>query len=240
MTKPKRIKSPAAAKSEPAKRTGTTVGKRLAPEEREQQIVAKAVEHFATHGFSGSTRELAREIGVTQPLLYRYFPNKDALIDRVYGEIYKWDPSWEKQISDRTIPLQERLSSFYRSYAQTILQREWIRTFIFAGLSREGINKKYLANLRERVFLPVLSELRAAYDVTAPTNEAQLEAEIELIWSLHASIFYIGVREWVYGLPVPEDLDALIDRQIDAFLNGTPATLRKMRATPRAARRKSA
>jgi hypothetical protein len=44
----------------------------------------------------------------------------------------------------------------------------------------------------------------------------------------------------VYGLPVPEDLDALIDRQIDAFLNGTPATLRKMRATPRAARRKSA
>ena len=35
----------------------------MAPELREQQIVAKAIEHFTRHGFAGSTRELAREIG---------------------------------------------------------------------------------------------------------------------------------------------------------------------------------
>jgi AcrR family transcriptional regulator len=240
MPKPKRVNPTVPPETQPARRTGTTAGQRLAPEEREQQIVAKAIEHFATHGFSGSTRELARQIGVTQPLLYRYFPSKDALIDRVYSEIYKWDPTWEKQIADRSVPLQVRLSGFYRSYAQTILQREWIRTFIFAGLSREGINTKYLTKLRELVFLPVLRELRIAYDVPSPTNEAQLSAEIELIWSLHASIFYIGVRMWVYGLPVPEDIDALVDRQVDAFLNGAPVTLKNMRAAPRAARRKSA
>ncbi|MBN3786417.1 TetR/AcrR family transcriptional regulator [Burkholderia sp. Ac-20353] len=240
MLKPKRAKNVASTETDSADRVETTSGRRLAPEEREQQIVAKAIEHFATHGFSGSTRELAREIGVTQPLLYRYFPSKDALIDRVYSEIYKWDPTWEKQISDRSIPLQERLSAFYQSYADTILQREWIRTFIFAGLSREGINTKYLGKLRERVFLPVLRELRAAYDIPAPTNKAQLEAEIELVWNLHASIFYIGVRKWVYGLSVPEDLDALVNRQVDVFLNGTPATMKKMRETPRATRRKSA
>nr|WP_258187674.1 TetR/AcrR family transcriptional regulator [Trinickia symbiotica] len=238
--KPKRANQPAAAKSAPATHVGVTVGRRLAPEEREQQIVAKAIEHFATYGFSGSTRELAREIGVTQPLLYRYFPSKDALIERVYQEVYKWDSAWEKQITDRTVPLKERLSRFYRSYAHTILQREWIRTFIFAGLSREGINTKYLGKLRERVFLPVLRELRAAYDIPSPTHESQLEPEIELIWSLHASIFYIGVRKWVYGLSVPEDIDALVDRQVDAFLNGAPATLKRMRAIPRATRRKSA
>ncbi|MBN3786436.1 TetR/AcrR family transcriptional regulator [Burkholderia sp. Ac-20353] len=240
MPKPKRVSSVTPAHPEPVKHASSTVGRRLAPEEREQQIVDKAIEHFATHGFSGSTRELAREIGVTQPLLYRYFPSKDALIDRVYSEIYKWDPTWEKQISDRTIPLQERLSGFYRSYAHTILQREWIRTFIFAGLSREGINTKYLTKLRERVFLPVLRELRSAYDIPDPASKAQLDAEIELIWNLHASIFYIGVRMWVYGLPVPEDVDTLVDRQVDVFLNGTPATLKKMRAPSRASRRKSA
>ncbi|WP_412529923.1 TetR/AcrR family transcriptional regulator [Burkholderia lata] len=203
-------------------------GRRLTPEARERQIVEKAVEHFATHGFSGSTRELARQIGVTQPLLYRYFPSKEALIDRVYDEVYTWNPDWEKLIADRSVPLQQRLVAFYRSYAQTILRREWIRTFIFAGLSREGFNTRYLSRLRERVFLPVLRELRHAYDLTAPASEAQRNAEIELVWSLHASIFYLGVRKWVYGLPVPDDLDAEIERQVDAFLNGTPAALQRV------------
>ncbi|KAG8153797.1 TetR/AcrR family transcriptional regulator [Burkholderia catarinensis] len=215
-----------------------TPGRRLTPEARERQIVEKAIEHFATHGFSGSTRELARQIGVTQPLLYRYFPSKEALIDRVYDEIYTWNPEWEKLIADRTLPLQERLVTFYRSYAQTILRREWIRTFIFAGLSREGFNTRYLSRLRERVFLPVLRELRHTYDIAAPAPAAQRDAEIELIWSLHASIFYLGVRKWVYGLPVPEDLDAEIARQIDAFLHGTPAALKQLAADASGRRRK--
>lgn len=111
---------------------------------------------------------------------------------------------------------------------------------IFAGLSREGINAKYLTKLREHVFLPVLRELRTEFRIPPPPSEAQLEVEIELIWSLHASIFYIGLRKWVYGLTVPGDIDALVERQVDAFLNGTPATLEKMRAVPHRTSRKSA
>ncbi|WP_241241052.1 hypothetical protein [Burkholderia cenocepacia] len=34
------------------------------------------------------------------------------------------------------------------------------------------------------------------------------------------------MRKWVYGPPIPDDLDAEIERQIDAFLNGTPAALK--------------
>ncbi|MGT0194066.1 TetR/AcrR family transcriptional regulator [Burkholderia pyrrocinia] len=234
-------------RSTPAREPGTdtdgnavTPGRRLAPEARERQIVEKAIEHFATHGFSGSTRELARQIGVTQPLLYRYFPSKEALIDRVYDEIYTWDPDWEKLIADRAVPLQERLVAFYRAYAQTILRREWIRTFIFAGLSREGFNTRYLSRLRERVFLPVLRELRYEYDIATPATEAQRNAEIELVWSLHASIFYFGVRKWVYGLPVPDDLDTEIERLIDAFLHGTPATLKQLASGTTGRRRRRA
>lgn len=202
-----------------------TVTRRLAPEVRERQIVLKAVDHFATHGFSGSTRELARQLGVTQPLLYRYFPSKEALIDRVYEEVYQWDTSWEKLIKDRSIPIQQRMVRFYSSYAEVILRREWIRIFIFAGLTREGINSKYLARLRERVFLPVMAEIRSAYDLPAPTGAKQREIDLELIWSLHASIFYLGVRKWIYGLPVTDDIEDHIARQVDAFLNGVPAAL---------------
>jgi AcrR family transcriptional regulator len=204
------------------------ITRRLAPEVRERMIVEKAVEHFATHGFSGSTRELARQLGVTQPLLYRYFPSKEALIDRVYDEVYSWDASWEKLIRDRSVPLQERMVRFYQAYAHTILRREWIRIFIFAGLTREGINSKYLARLRERVFNPVMDEIRQAHGLPAPSGPVERAVELELIWSLHASIFYVGVRKWIYGLPVTDDIESHIEHQIDAFLNGTPAALKKL------------
>ena len=215
---------------------------RLQPQEREQQIVAKAIEHFTRYGFSGSTRELAKELGVTQPLLYRYFESKEALIDRVYSEVFKWRREWEKLIADRSVGLTERLYAFYLDYASVILREEWIRIFIFSGLTREGLNIKYLDKLRNRIFLPVLAEVRAEFDIDEPASEAELEAEIEMIWSLHAAIFYLGVRKWVYGLPVPEDLQAAIEQKVDMFLHGAPAAMRKLRqaratAQPVAAKR---
>ncbi|MGH8632117.1 MAG: TetR/AcrR family transcriptional regulator [Burkholderiales bacterium] len=203
--------------------------KRLSPEDREQQIVAKAIEHFTRQGFAGSTRELAREIGVTQPLLYRYFPNKEALVDRVYKEVFSWGPTWEAGLTDRAVPLVQRLYRFYGDYSKVILREEWIRIFIFAGLTREGINTKYLNKLRSRVFLPLLEEIRAEYGIPEPRTAAELETEIELVWSLHASIFYLGVRKWIYGLRIPKDIDALIRREVDAFLHGTPEVMKALR-----------
>jgi AcrR family transcriptional regulator len=211
----------------------TSSNRRLAPEVRERQIVLKAIDHFATYGFAGSTRELARQLGVTQPLLYRYFPSKQALIDRVYGEVYRWDADWEKLIRDRSLPIQERMVKFYTSYARVILRREWIRIFIFAGLTHEGINTKYLSKLREQVFLPFAAEIREAHGLAAPVGAKEREIELELIWSLHASIFYLGVRKWIYGLPVSADIDAHIERQIGAFLNGTPNTLKNIPRRPK-------
>ncbi|WP_180863038.1 TetR/AcrR family transcriptional regulator [Cupriavidus pauculus] len=203
--------------------------RRLLPEEREQQIVEKAIEHFTRNGFGGSTRELAKQIGVTQPLLYRYFASKDALIERVYNEVFQWRPDWDRQITDRSLPLTERLYAFYLDYSSVILREEWIRLFIFAGLTHEGINNKYLSKLRTKVFLPVLAEVREAFDIAAPRTAAETDAEIEMIWSLHAAIFYIGVRKWVYGLKVPADMDALITQKVDMFLLGAPAAMARLR-----------
>lgn len=223
-------KTTAIDSSPPAPRSG----KRLAPEEREEQIVQKSIQYFAAHGFSASTHELAREIGITQPLLYRYFPNKEALVDRVFNEVYlaRWNPDWEDWLKDRKLPLHDRMCRYYRDYARTILKKEWIRIFIFAGLTREGINNRYLSRLREKVFEVVLNELRHEYNIPDPTPE-QLEEEIELVWSIHASIFYIGMRKWVYGLPIPKNLDRLIEQKVVSFLNGAPSVMQAMRASTR-------
>ncbi len=60
---------------------------RLSPGEREQQILDEAISFFAEVGLSGQTRELAQRLGVTQPLIYRYFPTKQDLIERVFEEV---------------------------------------------------------------------------------------------------------------------------------------------------------
>jgi len=117
---------------------------RLTSQEREKQIVLAAVEFFAEVGFSGDTRQLARRLGVTQSLIYKHFPTKDALIDKVYEEVYvgRWNPFWETVIQDRSIPLEERLVSLYIEYSKAALTRDWVRIFMFSGLRGESINKK--------------------------------------------------------------------------------------------------
>lgn len=205
--------------------------RRLAPEDREHQIVQKAIAFFAEHGFEASTRDLARVLGVAQPLLYRYFPTKDALIERVYEEVFvrRWNPEWEERLADSSVPLADRLKRYFRDYADFVLRGEWVRIFIYAGLAQGDLNRRYLARLRERHFMVIAREMRREYDIPPPPSPGAEEEEIDLIWATHSSIFYIGVRKWIYGLPAPKNLDRVIDMRVDAFLIGVPAVLRKAR-----------
>jgi len=204
---------------------------RLTPEEREHDIIQRAVSVLARHGFEVSTRDLAKELGITQPLLYRYFPSKEALVDRVYEEVFvrRWNPEWEEWLSDRATPLRERLCRYLKDYARFILRNEWIRIFIYAGLSRGGINQKYLARLRERHFAVIARELRHEFDIPDPRNEVEEEDEIELVWATHSGVFYLGVRKWIYEQPIPKNIDHVIEMRVDAFLQGVPPVLKANR-----------
>jgi len=205
--------------------------RRPSPEDREHEIVQRAVAFFASNGFGASTRDLAKELGITQPLLYRYFPNKEALIDRVYEEVFvrRWNPEWEEWLADRSMTLRERLCRYLKDYGRFVLRSEWVRIFIYAGLNRGGINQKYLARLREPQLMPNASEMRREYGIPDPRNEAELEDELDLVWAMHSSVFYIGVRKWIYELPTPKNLDRVIDLRVEVFLRGVPAVLSEQR-----------
>ncbi|HME23756.1 MAG TPA: TetR/AcrR family transcriptional regulator [Acetobacteraceae bacterium] len=205
----------------------------MPPAEREHEFVRAAVAYFAEVGFGGSTRELAARLGVTQPLLYRYFPSKEALLDRVYQEVYlsRWDPRWETRLVDRSVPIAARLEAFYRDYARVILTYEWVRLFMFAGLKGLDFNTRYIGFLRRAVFEPVVRELRVASGL--PADAPIRNEELELVWALHAAIFYLGVRHWIYGMPMPPDLDADVSLKVEAFLRGAPKTLWKRLRSPK-------
>ena len=195
-------------------------------------IVRKAVQYFAEHGFDGSTRDLAQHIGVTQSLLYRYFPTKQALIERVYGQVYvaRWNPLWEDLLRDRSKPFEERLKGYYLEYAQNLIRNEWVRILIFAGLRQKGIDDKFFKLLYDRIFKPVVMEARHEFGYVPPSRNDDMTIEIELVWALHASIFYMGMRRWVYRTGIPKNFNAVIEALVEGLIQSLAHLYRKRAA----------
>lgn len=53
---------------------------RMSAEERRESVVRAAMSEFAQGGYKGtSTEAIARRVGVSQPYLFRLFPNKEAM-----------------------------------------------------------------------------------------------------------------------------------------------------------------
>lgn len=202
--------------------------RRLPRTERERLIVDEAIRFFAEVGFEGQTRALAQRLGVTQPLLYRYFPDKEALIERVYQEVFEggWDMAWEAVLTDRSRPLADRLHEVYRLYTLENFTYERVRLFMFAGLKDRAIASRYLGFLRDHLFIPLAREVRAmaGLDVDTPLSEA----EIEVASGLHGAVGYVGLRRWVYETAVEIDVPAAVNALIDAFVDGAPATARSL------------
>ena len=206
---------------------GSPKARRLSPGDREASIAAAAVTFFAERGFEGQTRELAATLGITQPLLYRYFPSKEALIERVYQEVFvgRWDPAWDEMITDRAVRLEDRLVGFYSGYAKVILTPEWVRLFMFSGLKGLDFTGRYLKMLRERVFERIIAEIRQEFARPGLADRPVSDIEIEMIWALHASIFYLGVRQYIYGMPMTVPVDEIIEAKVRTFLHGISAML---------------
>jgi AcrR family transcriptional regulator len=67
---------------------------RLSHEQRRQAIVQAAMPLFARKGFAGATtREIARDAGVSEALLFQHFPNKAALYHAILAEGCHGEPA---------------------------------------------------------------------------------------------------------------------------------------------------
>jgi AcrR family transcriptional regulator len=194
--------------------------------DREQQIIDAAVRFFAEVGFAGQTRELAQRLGITQPLLYRYFPTKQDLIERVFEEIYlkRIDANWRKLITDRSRPLHERLCDFYGRYAEATYRYEWIRIYMFSGLMGEEINRRYIQVVEEKILRPICIELRQHCGLP---ERGVTDLDLEQVWVMHGGLFYYAVRKHIYHSRVAEDFAAVVSRAVDVVLEGLKIVTRK-------------
>jgi len=197
--------------------------KRLRAENREQQILEEAIAFFAEKGFSGQTRELASRLGITQPLLYRYFPTKQHLIEGVFEEVYlhRINPEWLTVIKDRKRSLQDRLCDFYRSYSEATYRYEWIRIYMFSALMGEALNRRYIKLVEKELLTPICLELRHHCD--QDSNKPVDQEELDHIWVLHGGLFYYAIRKHIYNSTVSDDFPAVVAHAVETTLAGTKA-----------------
>src|SRR6516225_9734934 len=194
--------------------------KRLSPDDRRKEFVAKATEFFSEEGFGGGTRALARRLGVTQPLLYRYFPSKDDLIKEVYRTVYlePLETGWDRLLTDLSRPRRDRLLEFYRGYTNVLFTRKWIRIYLYSGLKGLDINRRYVRMVRDKILTRIIRECR--HEMGLPVQSKPTAPELELAWVFHSGIFYHGVRKYIYESPVLENREQMIGDALDAFLAG--------------------
>lgn len=199
-----------------------TRAQRMSPEARREQLVEQAAEFFSENGFDAGTRQLASQLGVTQPLIYRYFSSKDELINEVYRMVYvgQWQDGWTAGLRDRDLPMRDRLDRFYASYAPAIFNRRWMRIFFFAGLKGLDINTRYLALVSDRLLRPIAEEMRAELGIDSALPVTRTEQE--LVWMMHGAVFYQGIREQIYRSVEAVDYDFVVRLAIDLYIDKAP------------------
>ena len=199
-----------------------SAGMRLDPEVRRQQILDAAISYFAEAGFGVQTRELSRRLGVSQPLLYRYFPSKQDLINAVFDTVFmsQWKDEWIDELQDRSVSLRDRLLRFYLQYASVTYRPEWIRIYMYAGLSDMDLNKNYLGLVRKKLLMVMSREFRHTFVKASDDLPAISAREIELLWTLHGGMFYWAVRHNIFNMKSATPFETRTTDAIDIFLAG--------------------
>lgn len=192
--------------------------KRLSADARRAQIVEAAIELFSETGFDGSTRDVARRAGITQPLLYRYFPNKQNLIEAVYSRVFleTWDMEWDSLLQDRNRSVRDRFQGFYEAYTDTVFQPVWLRLWYFALLRDADVHAWYKEVVQEQILKPLVRERRAELDISQAF--AVTPQELEVAWLLHGGLLNYGLRQQAAGQLDPNSRARVIGEALDMYM----------------------
>ncbi|SDW72973.1 TetR/AcrR family transcriptional regulator [Allgaiera indica] len=177
----------------PKARSGRAGAVRLPFNERRAQILEVAAEFFAEHGLTAQTRQLADRCGISQRLLYRFFPTKEDLLREVYrNEILgAFNATWFVSLQDRSRPVAERLERFYADYLASTLTRKWLRLFLHVSLDETNLAPDYIAAIVTPLLEVIMRETAAEKGLSLPDSPDALR---QMGWTLHGAISHYAMR----------------------------------------------
>ncbi|MHC5610230.1 MAG: TetR/AcrR family transcriptional regulator [Nostoc sp.] len=183
------------------------------------RILETAQRLFASKGFDGTTtRDLAQTAGVAEGTLFRYFPNKKAILVEVATS------GWVEILTDLLTELSEMGN--YKAIAQVMRRRMW-NFQKNADLMRVCfIEVQFHPDLRDRIQLEVITKMTdvaEAFFQTAMDKGIYRQMDAKLVAKVFLGMFAIaGFSNNTIIEPdaSPQQMQEMAEGLADIFLNG--------------------
>ncbi len=208
----------------PKRKARAKTGVRMPRAERREQILTHAADFFAEYGLTGQTRELATACGISQRLLYRFFPTKAALQAEVYARtiLGPFEGAWLGNLTDRKLPIKQRLTDFYGNYYDKVLTRRWLRLFLYSSLAEGDMAPNYISAILVQLLETIVDEACFELKLEPPGEQ---DFKRELGWNLHGTISHLAIRRHIYHGPHTVPHARMIKAHVTSFVAGLPVVL---------------
>src|SRR5439155_15495557 len=187
--------------------------------ERQASIIAAAASLFAQKGFNGTTtREIAKSAGISEALLFKYFPTKRALYAAIIAAksrlLSQLLASVEEAAEKRDDARVFTLIAGFRVHQRA--DQSLLRLLLFSALEGHELSEMFFRN-RHRVFY----EFLAGY-IARRTKEGAFRKVDPLLaaQSFIGMIVYHRLLHDIFGVPAHCSPEEAVAGYVDVFLEG--------------------
>jgi AcrR family transcriptional regulator len=185
---------------------------RAAPEERQDHILKAALDVFSEHGFAATRLEdVARRAGLAKGTLYLYFPDKEALFERVLQSVVA--PALARLAvlaADETVPPAAAIGHLFAFFQTEVLntpREKVIRLIVSEGPRFPRLAKFYY----DEVISKGLASLRVIAGRAKGQPAPNIEAIARFPQLLFAPILVSIVWRGLFSDFEPLDVPALLE-----------------------------
>lgn len=169
------------------------LGSRGKPEETRAQILAAAIQQFATEGVAGArTDSIAKAAGVNKALLYYYYSDKEALYAAVLDAVFSGLVSGLHGILQSQLDPGEKIIRYALTHFDYIAShREYGRLMQHEMMRAQGGKSEHIEKMIQRYFKPLLQDLARVLLEGAERGELRRVDPIQFAISMTGiNVFY--------------------------------------------------
>jgi AcrR family transcriptional regulator len=204
------------------------MGTRMAAGDRREQILRGAMELFAEKGFRGATtREIALHLGISEALMFKYFPSKEALYRAI---IQKRTDGSEEMLFPKEAILAKDDRQVFRSIASYLISKNtedptFMRLIQFGALEGHEISRMFFETYAKEKTQLLSDYIRRRIKEKAFKKVPPLLAARAFMGMI---LHYVQSRE-IYAMKdfFPFSQKQVVDTFVDTFLNGLNGELEK-------------
>jgi TetR/AcrR family transcriptional regulator len=192
---------------------------RLSQDERKKKIVQAAMRAFSRTGFRGTrTRDLAMEAGVSEGLVFKYFPDKKSIQKAIIEERIRTTGPLVSEDLARLTPREALRSIAQAMIARNLKDPDFMRLLYFSALEGEPL-AGMLYRKRQTRGVGGLARLLKSW-----AAEGKIDRKVDsrfAAWLFVAGVYHLIVSRHIFGFgDFMDEKGDLAEKAADLFMRG--------------------